>query len=381
MIRKYLKSLKVVKRKISRLFSLIEKSVKLKLIQSLVQNHIIKLKIYNVITQIMAYSAAQSSRVLILKFFHQWKRSLVNLKIARISQKYLTNVKLKKMVEKFMQLSRKSLKFGFTGIKNYQKPNSHRFKLIFLTNSIKQILTPTLKPVFQDLRVFNKTSKHFQRLLNILIRNRFQSLTNSMRSIVSSRKIILLIKLLTKKLTKFENFQHRQKFKAFIRFSSFYLPRPLNLMPESPKKSFRGRISTPCLSINTGKFLSKRLHKKPKTSTNNDFLHRNGSKKKTFPISLSKNTSPSKPRAFTLIKITPKSPQLIKLNTFAGLDSPDTSFYSSNTEISPRSVTSFQESPPKKFLQWEEQILFLAVAMMNSLLKTFMKSYLRSIVK
>ena len=382
MIKKYLKSLKVIKRKISKLFSLIEKSLKIKLISSLVQNHIIKLKIYNVITQIMAYSAAQSSRVLSLKFFHQWKRSLVNLKIARISQKYLTNVKLKKMVEKFMQLSRKSLKTGFVGLKNYQKPNRHRFKVIFLTNSIQLVLTPVLKPAFHDLRIYNKTAKSFQRHLNKLIRAKFQVLASSMRSIVSSRKIILLIKLLTRKLTKFENSQHKLKFKAFIKFSSFYLPRPLNGFPDSPKASFRSRISTPCLSINTSKLSPKNSTNslKPKTSSNQEFLKRSSMKKKTFPISLSKNPSPSKMRGLGLIKKSPRSPQLLKLNTFAACESPDTSFYSSNTEISPRSVTSFQETPPKKLMQWEEQILFLATAMMNSLLKNYMKGYLRALL-
>ena len=383
MIKKYLKSLKVVKRKISKLFKLIEKSLKLKLISSLVQNQIIKLKIYNVITQIMAYSAAQSSRVLSLKFFHKWKRNLVNLKIARISQKYLTNVKLKKMIEKFQQLSRKSLKIGFIGVKNYQKPNSHRFKVIFITNSILLILSPVLKPIFQDLRIYNKTAKNFQRHLNKLIRFKFQFLTSSMRSIVSSRKIILLIKLLTRKLTKFENYQHKLKFKAFIKLSSFYLPRPLNSFPDSPKASFRARISTPCLSINTMKLKSKNgiNSNKPKTTSNQEFFKRSSQKNKTFPISISINPSPAKLRNLGLIRKSPRSPQLLKLNTFAGCESPDTSFYSSNTEISPRSVTSFQETPPKKLMQWEEQILFLATAMMKSLLKNYMKGYLRLIIK
>lgn len=373
-IRKFVKSLILVKRRISQLFRLASKSIKLQFFELLVHNHILKLRIYQIITQIISYSSAQSSRVLILKFFHIWKRNLVSLKIARISEKYVKSMKIKKMTEKLMQLNRKTLKSIFTNLKVLTRPNPHRFKVIFLANSIQLILTSIKKPVFFDLKVFKKSSKKFQVLLNTLIKSRFSSIISGIQSFISSRKLISLYKLMMKKTTKFENYQHRQMFKAFIKLSSLIMVR--NYSPSmssinfSPKGQIRSRLFKPSLSISTKKLNSKKLieKKQAKTSTNLMVSQRNSLRKATFP-----GIFKAKGKNTTFIQKPPGSPSSLMSNNFMIPDDINSSFFSNITGISPRS-TNFDHSP-KKESRWEVHILALGIAIISSLLRSYLKSY------
>ena len=381
LIKKFAKSLKLVKRRIRQLFRLASKSIKLQFFDFLVHNHISKLKISRVIAQIISYSAAQSSRALILRFFHIWKRNLVSLKIARISEKYVKSMKIKKMTEKLMQLNRKTLKSIFTSLKLLTRSNPHRFKIIFLTNSVHLILTSIKKPVFFELKLFKKSSKKFQVLLNTLVKPRFSSIISAIQSFISSRKLILLYKIITRKKTKSENFQHRQTFKAFIKLSSLCMVRSaspsMSSLNFSPRASMKSSIFKPSLSISTKKVNCSRIFvekKQAKTTTNLMARQRNGSRKGTFPGILKGNKEiEAKKRNTNFVQNPPGSPTSMVPSNYMPTDDINSSFFSNITGISPRST--FFEHSPKKESRWEEHILALGIAIISSLLRSYLKSY------
>ena len=379
-IKKFIQSVKIVKKKLWRILELVEKSMKLKFLEILIHNHIIKMKIYRTITQIIDYSSAQSSRVRVLKLFHTWKRNLVSIKIALISQKYARSIRNKKMAEKLMQFTRKSYKLGILSLKNFIRPNFNRFKVIFIVNSLRLILNSSVKPVFAEIKKHNKMLGQLVDLLAPIVKRQFFVVVQGLKYFINRRRTIILLKLLTSLGTRLANQEVLQKFRAFYKFSelnSYQSSPSQSILTESPKLSPTMKLSLTLACANNNK---KKLLVKERASTGAMVAEKKVNKKQTPPPRRPKNSTPSKRKSMRIICKTGTT-KLQKQMTCTEHYEADDSFISSFTEISPRSAAGTYGEYQKKFVQWEEKIMVLAVAMVNSLLKTYLKAYFKGIVQ
>ena len=379
-IKKFIQSVRIVKKRLWRVLELVEKSIKLKFVESLIHNHIIKMKIYKTITQIIDYSSAQSSRVRMLKLFHTWKRNLVSIKIALISQKYARSIRNKKMAEKLMQVTRKSYKLGMLSLKNFIRPNFNRFKVIFIVNSLRLILKTSVKPVFVEIKEHNKRLGLLEDYLAPLVKRQFFALIQGMKYLIGRRRTIALFKLLTSLGTRIANQEVLQKFRAFYKFSelnSYHSSPSQSILTESPKLSPTMKLSlTSTCASNT----KRKLLVKERASAGATVGEKKVNKKQTPPPRRLKNSTPNKRKSVRIISKGGNT-KLQKQVTGVEHEEADDSFISSFTEISPRSAAGTYGDYQKKFVQWEEKIMVLAVAMINSLLKTYLKGYFKGIVK
>jgi hypothetical protein len=375
-IKKFVQSVRIVKKKLWRLLELTEKSVKLNFIESLVHNHLIKMKIYKTITQIIDYSSAQSSRVRMLKLFHTWKRNLVSIKIAIISQKYARSIRNKKMAERLMQVTRKSYKLGMLSLKSYIRPHFNRFKVIFITNSLSLILNSSIKNVFSLVRSHNKSAFKMKDLLSPMLAIRFFSVITGIKQFIIRRRTIVLLKLLTGLSTRIANQTLLMQFRGFSRlaeFGSYHSSPSHSIVNESPKLSPTMKLS---LQSTCSSNTKRKLLVKERASAGSSNLEKKPNKKRTPPPRRAKNSTPNKRKSLRIISKAGSS-KLQKHSTMTEQDEVNNSFISNFTELSPKSAIDF----PKKFVQWEEKIMVLAVAMVNSLLKSFLKAYFKDIIE
>lgn len=379
----FTQSVEKIQKKLIRVVELTEKSIKLKFVQYLVNNHIVKLKIYKTITQIVAYSNAQNSRVRVLKFFHLWKRNVVAIKISQISQKYARSIRTKKMAENLTQLIRKVYKLGWTSIKAKSHPHFNRFKVIFLNNSLHFAFQSTMRPIFQTI----KTNKIYLRSLKLacqsLLRPRFQQFIYCLKLYINRRKMIVLLKLLMKLNTKAENFNHRSLFRGFSRLFG-YNPRALSpalslLSSDSQPHSPQPKTSLPS-RLPISKPRHKLLTKEHTKSTASLIPPERFSSKKNVSISKApKNLTPSKFKQRKLINKKKKESLLQRPRIYVETEE-SLSIYSSPFDLSPKNQTFLTEDSPEKRPSWEEQMLLLAVAMVSSLLKGHLKGFFKEIV-
>lgn len=382
-IKCFTQSVEKMEGKVQRVFELVEKSIKLKFVQYLLHNHIVKLKIYKTITQIVAYSSAQSSRVRVLKSFHLWKRNIVAMKISQISQKYARSMRTKKMAETLSQLLRKLYKSGLVSLKNFAHPQYNRFKVIFLSNSLNFAFQSSIKPIFYTLKHFDLHLKTFTTSLNSVLRPRFQHLISCLKFYINRRKVIVFLKILTKASTKEANFTHRSLFRAFSRLAG-YVPRAqspaLSLSNESYQHSPQPKTSLPSrlpLSKPRHKLLTKEHTKSTMSLMSGE---RTNIQKSNSITKAAKNLTPCKFKQKKLISKAKKGSVLQKPKIYVETEG-SASINSSFFEVSPRNQTFLTEDSPEKRPPWEEQILYLAVAMLGSLLKSYMKGYLKVIVE
>jgi hypothetical protein len=315
-----------------------------------------------------------------LKLFHTWKRNLVSIKIALISQKYARSIRNKKMAEKLMQVTRKSYKLGMLSLKNFIRPNFNRFKVIFIVNSLRLILKTSVKPVFVEIKEHNKRLGLLEDYLAPLVKRQFFALIQGMKYLIGRRRTIALFKLLTSLGTRIANQEVLQKFRAFYKFSelnSYHSSPSQSILTESPKLSPTMKLSlTSTCASNT----KRKLLVKERASAGATVGEKKVNKKQTPPPRRLKNSTPNKRKSVRIISKGGNT-KLQKQVTGVEHEEADDSFISSFTEISPRSAAGTYGDYQKKFVQWEEKIMVLAVAMINSLLKTYLKGYFKGIVK
>jgi hypothetical protein len=200
---------------LSRLFEVIEKLMKATFIQSLVQVNVIKAKLRKIVNQILAFSAAKSSRTQIFKHFHEWKRQIIASKIAAISQKYARSIKTKKIAEKVKQLLRKSLKIGLFSLKLHIRTPFNKLKLSFFIKTFNVFFYSPKKESFLKIRAFGKVNRRMINLLKSLLKARFKSLLISLQGFIKAKRLVLLMKILTNHQTRLSNQDYKKKFEAF----------------------------------------------------------------------------------------------------------------------------------------------------------------------
>ena len=219
---------KIMTKGFARLFDLVEKSLKFNFIQSLVQVNVIKVKLRNIVNQILAFSAAKSSRTQIFKHFHEWKRQIIASKIAAISQKYSRSIKIKKITEKIKQLLRNSLKIGLFSLKLHSRTPFNKLKLSFFLKTFEIFFHNPKKKTFSQIKSLSKINKRMTNLAKNLIKTRFKQINSSIIDFIKAKRLILLMKILSSHETKVFNMQYNKKHKVF---SILALPESLSISP------------------------------------------------------------------------------------------------------------------------------------------------------
>jgi len=292
-------------------------------------------------------------------------------------------MRTKKMAETLSQFLRKMYKSGLISLKNFAHPHYNRFKVIFLNNSLNFAFQSSIKPIFYSLKHFDLQLKTFTASLNSVLRPRFQQVISCLRFYINRRKVIVLLKILTKASTKEANSTHRSLFRAFSRLAG-YVPRAqspaLSLSSESNQLSPQPKTSLPSrlpLSKTRHKFLSKEHTKSTMSLMSGE---RTNLQKSNSITKAPKNLTPCKFKPKKLINKTKKGSVMLKPGMYVETEG-SASINSSFFEVSPRNQTFLTEDSPEKRPPWEEQILYLAVAMLGSLLKGHMKGYLKELVE
>lgn len=358
-----------------RLFELIEKSLKFNFIQSLVQVNIIKVKLRNIVNQILAFSAAKSSRTQIFKHFHEWKRQIIASKIAAISQKYSRSIKTKKITEKIKQLLRNSLKLGLFSLKLHSRTPFNKLKLSFFLKTFEVFFHFPKKQTFSLIKSFSKINKRIINLAKNLIKTRFKQINSSIIEFIKAKRLILLMKILSSHETKIFNMHYNKKHKVF---SILKIPESRSLSPAlSTYSDSIGAISSKILQ-NMSLASEGQNSLKLNNQSKNPFLQKSPREEKSPPVkaidfSRLKTGNPTTLEAFlnkfgknkrndrkTMTAKTPSFKRKIKktmtLSSRERVNLPDCSDFSPRSEGIGKNV----DKRLKELSPWEIQLMGLA---------------------
>ena len=290
------------------MFNVIDLLCKGHFFRKLKQINLSKIKQYNVINEILSFSGKKHSRLLMLKYYHRWKKDVISYKLTEINKKYSRNIKIKKLVSILSVLIRKPHKIGFSSLKKQPKSNNKKNCIILLNNLLSNSVKKILKSSFKDLESNRRQPKIFFSLVIKILKRHLLESFELFDYYLEKRKIFKLTTILINLESRVAKKNYQKIYQGFGRL-----------------KRHPVRCASPGVSILENPLISnierikQRKSLSPCTSRPSGYIHKSIPSSGSPPPTITRTDKKSLTQIIVSLNFPTRSNKITRSNTFKNL--------------------------------------------------------------